>query len=116
MVTYRRSYEAGGIYFFMVNLQNRQSTLLTDNIGLLREALIEVKKNYPFTIDAIVILPDHLHTLWTLPSDDANYSVRWQKLKSQVGCAQRTVNPYRCGRLYSAVSTLRNIDLKFYLF
>jgi putative transposase len=37
----------------------------------------------PFIIDAIVILPDHLHTLWTLPEGDADYSGRWRAIKSR---------------------------------
>ena len=82
MVHYRRNRVAGGSYFFTVNLQNRQSTFLTNHIDLLRESFNEVKRQYPFNIDAIVILPEHLHAVWNLPEEDTNYSVRWQLLKS----------------------------------
>jgi len=81
MVNYRRIRVASGCYFFTVNLRNRQSTYLTSHIDLLREAFIDTRRKYPFTIDAIVILPEHLHTIWTLPPSDENYSTRWQLLK-----------------------------------
>lgn len=82
MVYYRRSKVAGGTYFFTVNLRDRRSAILTNKIDLLRESFCETKLRYPFHIDAIVILPDHLHTIWSLPCDDTNYSTRWQLLKS----------------------------------
>jgi putative transposase len=47
----------------------------------LRWALLDVIKRFPFTIDAICLLPDHLHCIWTLPGGDANYSVRWKEIK-----------------------------------
>ena len=67
MTDYRRYRVKGGSYFFTVNLQERKQKLLTEQIDLLRDAFREVKKDHPFQIDAIVILPEHLHTLWTLP-------------------------------------------------
>ena len=67
---------------FTVNLRNRQSSILTDHVELLRESFSEVRKKYPFSIDSIVILSEHLHAIWTLPSGDADYSIRWQLLKS----------------------------------
>ena len=83
MVNYRRNYIAGGTYFFTVNLYQRKTGLLTQYINELRHAFSVTKKRYPFQIDAIVILPDHLHTLWTLPEDDDNYPQRWRSIKSQ---------------------------------
>ncbi|WP_197673284.1 REP-associated tyrosine transposase [Leptolyngbya sp. O-77] len=53
------------------------------NLQLLRSAFHQVQQRHPFTIDAIVVLPDHLHCLWTLPKSDANYSSRWRLLKSE---------------------------------
>jgi putative transposase len=82
MVNFRRSKVAGGTYFFTVNLRNRRTTTLTDNIDLLRGSFHETKLRHPFHIDAIVILSDHLHAIWTLPDRDTNYSTRWQLLKS----------------------------------
>jgi len=83
MVNYRRNYITGGSYFFTVNLYHRETGLLTQYIEELRHAFRIAKQQYPFQIDAIVILPDHLHTIWTLPHDDDNYPQRWRSIKSQ---------------------------------
>ncbi len=82
MTDYRRYRVKGGSYFFTVNLQERKQKLLTEQIDLLRDAFREVKKDHPFQIDAIVILPEHLHTLWTLPEQDDDFSLRWRQIKS----------------------------------
>jgi putative transposase len=82
MTAYRRSSVPGGAYFFTVNLADRQSRLLVDNIELLRAAFREVRRRHPFSIDAIVVLPDHIHAIWTLPQDDSNFAVRWQLIKA----------------------------------
>ena len=82
MVSYRRNYVPGGSYFFTVNLKDRQSKLLIDHIDLLREAFRTVRSQQPFSIIAIVVLPEHIHTIWELPSDDENYSSRWRAIKS----------------------------------
>ena len=79
---YRRVNIPGACYFFTVNLAERNKTLLTDHIDEWRAAFATIKQNYPFTIDAIVILPDHLHTLWQLPDNDADYPTRWRLIKS----------------------------------
>ncbi|WP_370278441.1 transposase [Pontibacterium sp.] len=78
---YRRARQAGGTYFFTVNLQDRSSHLLTDQIALLRLSFARVMQSHPFQIDAIVILPDHLHAIWTLPVDDHDYATRWRLIK-----------------------------------
>ena len=54
-----------------------------ERVNLLREVVLEVKSRYPFTIDAMVVLPDHLHALWTMPPDDADYAKRWMLIKSR---------------------------------
>ncbi len=82
MPNYRRWRVPGGCYFFTVNLLNRSQRLLIEHIGLLRAAFREVREAHPFTIDAIVILPDHLHATWTLPPGDENFSMRWRQIKS----------------------------------
>ncbi len=79
---YRRARTAGGVYFFTVNLAERARTLLVDHIALLKIAIQKVKARYPFHIDALVILPDHLHAIWTLPEGDGNYSTRWALIKA----------------------------------
>lgn len=83
MVGYRRNYISGGTYFFTLALQNRTSEILIEKIELFKEAIHTVKLEHPFNMKAYVILPDHLHTLWELPEDDFNYSVRWQKIKTR---------------------------------
>jgi putative transposase len=67
MTTYRRNFIAGGSFFFTVNLAERRLQLLVQHIDELRSAFRETRQRHPFTIDAVVILPDHLHTVWTLP-------------------------------------------------
>ena len=64
---YRRVDVKGGAYFFTVNLAERQNTLLVDEIDILRDVVNKVKKQHPFKLDAMVVLPDHLHVIWTLP-------------------------------------------------
>jgi len=81
MVQYRRNRVSGGTYFFTVNIKNRQSCLLTTYLDLLRAAFRIVRHKQPFQIIAIVILPEHLHTVWTLPVGDDNYSARWRAVK-----------------------------------
>jgi putative transposase len=83
MVHYRRNRIAGGSFFFTVTLHDRQSRTLTEHIDLLRSAFRETQCCRPFVIDAIVILPEHLHTVWTLPPGDTDYSGRWRAIKSR---------------------------------
>ena len=77
----RHNFVAGGCYFFTVNLLERQRTLLTDQIDLLRDSVRRVKRLYPFDIDAWVVLPDHLHCVLTLPPDTDDFPVRWRLIK-----------------------------------
>ena len=83
MPNYRRNRVEGGTYFFTVNLADRSSGLLISEIGMLRDAVRETRLTRPFHIDAWVVLPDHLHCLWTLPSGDADYPSRWQGIKAR---------------------------------
>lgn len=71
---YKRVKLAGQSYFFTVNLENRSTQLLTDNIQLLRNAVRDVKRKHPFTIDAMVVLPEHLHCIWTMPQNDHDWA------------------------------------------
>jgi len=82
MTDYRRYRVTGGTYFFTVNLADRKGALLTEHIDTLRNAFRDVKKAHPFQLDAIVIMPEHLHTIWTLPEDDDDFSLRWRQIKS----------------------------------
>ena len=82
MVQYRRNHEPDGLYFFTVTLKNRNTTLLTDHIDLLKKSLQRVQKENVYETKAIVVLPDHMHTIWKMPGEDQNYSLRWRKIKS----------------------------------
>lgn len=82
MTQYRRPRIAGGCYFFTVALADRQSTRLLGRVDLLRECFRKTRQRRPFAMDAVVILPDHLHCLWTLPEGDADYSHRWSRIKA----------------------------------
>src|SRR3954469_14154038 len=81
MPNYRRAFVPGGCWFFTVNLLKRSQTLLLDHVDALRTAVGVTRQKYPFDIDAIVILPDHLHAVWTLPPGDADFSTRWRLIK-----------------------------------
>ena len=82
MTDYRRFYIPGATWFFTVNLAERQNNrLLVEHIDVLRNAFRYVKTRRTFAMDAVVIMPDHLHCLWTLPSDDADFSIRWGQIK-----------------------------------
>lgn len=82
MVYYRRNYSQGGCYFFTLTLRNRRSKALIEHIHSLRSAMKQVQKEYFYETKAIVVLPDHLHCIWQLPDNDANYSRRWLRIKS----------------------------------
>ena len=82
MSNYRRSLVPGGTWFFTVTLADRQSRLLVEQVTLLRHAYGLTQHTRPFQTLAICILPDHLHAIWTLPNDDADYAARWSLLKS----------------------------------
>ena len=82
MSCYRRMFVPGGTWFFTVRLANRRSDLLVREVDLLRDCVASAKARWPFAIDAAVILPDHLHMIWTLPDGDADFSKRWRLIKS----------------------------------
>jgi putative transposase len=81
MVRYRRNFIPGGTYFFTVTLADRRSSVLVDHVDALRQAFRATRHERPFAIDAIVILPDHLHAIFTLPAVDADFSGRWRRIK-----------------------------------
>jgi putative transposase len=81
MPDYRRNRVPGGTYFFTVNLLDRRSDLLVKQIDILRDAVRRARIRAPFHIDAWVVLPDHMHCLWTLPPGDANFPARWRAIK-----------------------------------
>lgn len=83
MPRYIRAFVPGGTFFFTVALLERRRRLLTSHIEALREAFASVRAERPFVIDAMVVLPDHLHCIWTLPPDDADFSSRWHAIKAR---------------------------------
>lgn len=82
MVHYRRNFVPGGTYFFTVTLRDRRASLLIDHADALVAAIRRVRELHPWQTDALVILPDHLHAVWTLPEGDADYSARWRMIKA----------------------------------
>jgi putative transposase len=82
MTNYRRNFVPGGTYFFTVNLADRRLALLAAHITELRAAFRDVRSQHPFGLEAVVVLPDHLHCIWTLPEDDDAYGRRWRLIKS----------------------------------
>jgi putative transposase len=82
MSRYRRLFVPGGTYFFTVALAQRGTTTLVDEIGLLRDVYAAVTQEHPVRCDAMVVLPDHLHAVWTLPPGDTDFSTRWKKIKA----------------------------------
>ena len=83
MPKYVRYRIKGGCYFFTVNLLERNNTLLVDQIDLLRESVRLCQQKRPFHINAWVVLPEHMHCIWTLPEGDDDFSNRWKMIKTQ---------------------------------
>jgi len=83
MPNYRRTRVEGGCFFFTINLLERSNNkLLIQNIDLLRNVVDRVRKKYPFYINGWVVLPDHMHCIWTLPAHDTDYSTRIRLIKT----------------------------------
>lgn len=105
MSRYRRATNAGCSYFFTVVTYRRQPILCDDAVrNALRTAIESVRKSRPFVIDAWVLLPDHLHCVWTLPDGDADFSTRWMKIKRTVSLA--------CGEDYRRADWMTGSKLK----
>ncbi len=84
MPNYRRYWILGGTYFFTIKTEfNAPIFANPDHIRLFGIVFREMIERWPVEIPAIVLLPDHLHTLWTLPNGDANYPTRWAWLKKE---------------------------------
>jgi putative transposase len=81
MVLYRRSFLPGGTYFFTVTLVDRGSRLLIEHVDELRDAFRVTREERPFEIEAIAVLPGHLHAIWKLPGEDADFPGRWRRIK-----------------------------------
>ena len=99
MPTYRRTRVPGGTYFFTVNLADRRSDLLVRHVDLLRAAVAATRARRAFTIEAWVVLPDHLHAIWTLPHGDTDFSTRWLLIKRAFSRALLANEPRSASRL-----------------
>ncbi len=83
MPNYRRYRVPGGCYFFTVNLLERfPNDILTRHVDLLRNVVRDVRQRWPFVIDGRVVMPDHLHCIWTLPAGDSDFTNRWRLIKA----------------------------------
>ena len=83
LMQYRRAIVPGGTFFFTLVTDRRRPILASDEaVDALRNAFRSVRQSRPFEIDAIVVMPDHLHCIWTLPPDDADFSTRWRLIKT----------------------------------
>ncbi len=81
---YRRSIAKGSTYFFTLVTFERKKILSTDdNVAIIREAFAHVAKRRPFATEAAIIMPDHIHCIWTMPEGDADFSTRWRLIKSR---------------------------------
>lgn len=106
MPEYRRAFSPGGTFFFTaVSYDRRPIWADAAHVALLREAVGHVQQNHPFNFDAAVVLPDHLHFLWTLPPGDADFSTRWRLVKSRftthflrAGGREKSTGPSRTGK------------------
>ena len=91
---YRRIRIAGGTYFFTLVTASREPIFRdVDAVDLLRASFRAVQAARPFRMEAVCILPDHLHCIWKLPTDDHDYSTRWRLIKSRFsrGLANRRI-------------------------
>lgn len=104
MVRYRRNYVPGGTYFFTLALADRRGDALVKHIDALRASFSKARRERSFTVDAIVVLPDHLHSMVTLPEGDADFSGRWRRIKGlfsrSVAAADTRLAPDAAGRLW----------------
>lgn len=100
MSNYRRAYLPGGIYFFTVVTFNRVPIFIDENrIEALRQAFRKVMASRPCEIDAMVILPEHLHCIWRMPEGDADYSSRWREIKKAASRQTSTATNARNERM-----------------
>ncbi|HEX7339966.1 MAG TPA: transposase [Rhodanobacteraceae bacterium] len=82
MPHYRRAMLPGGTFFFTVVTYHRRHLFVTEQaVTHLRDAFGKIKAQRPFVIEAMVVLPDHLHCIWHLPEGDGDYSSRWREIK-----------------------------------
>jgi putative transposase len=92
MSNYRRSRTDGGTWFFsLVAYKRRRFLVEPEARRLLRTVIEEIRSLHPFAIDGWVLLPDHLHCIWTLPEGDHDYSKRWGLIKARFSKRAKTL-------------------------
>jgi putative transposase len=83
MADYRRAHQPGGTFFFTLVTENRAPFLTSDAARqLLHQCIESCIRTKPFTMEAIVLLSHHLHSIWTLPPNDTDFSSRWALIKA----------------------------------
>ena len=98
MPEYRRAKIAGGTYFFTVVTYKRRPFFIDETCRrILNASFMDVMERFPFTMDAICLLPDHLHCIWTLPDGDSNYSLRWSEIKKDFSQRYKNVFGHQDG-------------------
>ena len=82
MPKYIRSYKKGAFYFFTLISYNRRKIFCEEDfLVVFKNSIRLVQQQYPFEIIAWVQLPDHIHCIWQMPENDADYSMRWSQIK-----------------------------------
>lgn len=74
-------FTSGNTFFFTVRLLDPGSTLLTEHFPAFGEAIRHARARQPFDVDAWVVLPNHVHSIWTLPAGDTDFAARWRAVK-----------------------------------
>jgi putative transposase len=82
MTQQQRLMVPAGTYYISARLEDRASTLLVDQIDLLRAAVRLCQKRWPFIIEAAVVLPAAVQMIWTLPPGDCDAATRWRLIRS----------------------------------
>jgi putative transposase len=100
MPDYRRPDVTGATIFFTVALADRSARTLVDEVEALRASVRKTRAERPFGIEAWVVLPDHMHCLWSLPAGDRDYPTRWRLIKSRfsMGLATSRLRPSHIAR------------------
>src|SRR3546814_2796109 len=89
MTNYRRAHTPGATWFFTVNIARRDTDVLTEHIALLRQALQRVRRKHPFSIDALVVLPDHLHAVWPRSEEHTSELQSLMRISYAVFCLKK---------------------------
>ena len=106
MPNYHRDRTEGGTWFFTVVAFERRPIFCRERFrNSLNQSILKTRENHPFKINAWVLLPDHLHCVWTLPENDANFSIRWKLIKQYV--SRDCQSTFRMQTEISAIKKMR---------